>query len=402
MASGMAYSLWWPALVRHQSFYWLTPGDTWYSVRTAHWVAWGSLSYVYSNYRSELITLPGFNILLAPVVMLASALHLSEVAPGIPGPLKPTEWLLVGPFSLACSGITLFSLDALARHLGLDTAARRLLSVAEAAAVWPVIAMWGHPEDALAVGLAVYALVMTSNRRLTAAGWLLGGAIAMQLLAVMVIPIFIGVLGWRRSVPLLARAAILPGFLFVAVVVPDFHQSIWVLFHQPAAPSVNHPTPWLALSPKLGHGLVSGGTGRLLGIGAAAVAGVFAHRWRASTDRVVWLVAAALAARTLFEPVMVPYYVVPGLALALVVAARGGTLRWLGTCAAGAGLTVLAFTHHGRWEYWLALSGLTVAVLVLAWPARATSSGPQSPPTYPEFQELRGTTIDAQTVGAEL
>ena len=149
IAAGMAYSLWWPAVVRHRPFYWLTPGDTWYSVRTAHWVAWGSLSYVYSNYRSELITLPGFNVLLAPVVMLASALHLSEIAPGIPGPLKPTEWLLVGPFSLACSGVTLFALDALARHVGLETKARRVLSIAEAAAVWPVIAMWGHPEDAV-------------------------------------------------------------------------------------------------------------------------------------------------------------------------------------------------------------------------------------------------------------
>ncbi len=59
----------------------------------------------------------------------------------------------------------------------------------------------------------------------------------------------------------------------------------------------------------------------------------------------------------------------PGLALALV-AARRHTLRWVGVCVAGAGLTVMTFSHHGRWEYWLAMTGLTAVMLVLAWPGR--------------------------------
>ncbi len=94
-----------------------------------------------------------------------------------------------------------------------------------------------------------------------------------------------------------------------------------------------------------------------------------------------------LAARTVFEAVMVPYYVMPGLALALV-AARRHTLRWIGVCIAGAGLTVMTFTDHGRWQYWLALTGLTAAVLTFAWPARvapvaevrALEQGRQAPP----------------------
>ncbi len=64
VVTGMAYSLWWATVVRHQSFYWITPGDMWYTVRTAHWIGWGSLSFVYSNYRSALVTLPGFELLL--------------------------------------------------------------------------------------------------------------------------------------------------------------------------------------------------------------------------------------------------------------------------------------------------------------------------------------------------
>jgi hypothetical protein len=401
IASGMAYSIWWPPAVRHRSFYWLTPGDTWYMVRTAHWISWGSLSYVYSNYRSELIALPGFHLLLAPVVMLSSALHLSEIAPGIPGPLRPTEWLLVGPFTLAMAGVLLFSLDALARRLRIVARWRRILTVAEAAAVWPTIAIWGHPEDALAIGLLVYALLMAFDRRWTAAGWLLGAALAMQLLVVMVIPVFIGMLGWRRSLSLLARAAIPPGFLFIAVAVPDFHNAAWALWHQPAVPIANHATPWLAWSPSLGHGLVSGGPGRLLGAAVAIVAGFIAFRRRENLWQVVWLAAAALAARTIFESVMVPYYVMPGLVLALVAGARAGrSTRWLGSCIAGAGLTVVTFTHHGRWEYWLAMSALTVAVLALTWPSQARPNATEAPSAPPGTDDRLGEPIETGNVGA--
>ena len=367
--TGMAYSLWWPAVVRHQSFYWATPGDMWFSVRTAHWIGWGSLSFVYSNQRSALVTLPGFELLLTPVVVLSSALHLSEQAPGIIGPGKPTEWLLVGPLSLACAGLPLFAIDALARRLGILGRPRRILSAAVAAALWPGIAIWGHPEDALALGLVVYALLGILDGRWTAAGWLLGAALAMQLLVVVLVPLFIGLVGWRQASAVLARGAVLPGFLLVAVLVPDFHAAYYVLAHQPSDPTPNHVTPWLALAPKLAHDQVSGGLGRLLNGVVAVGAGVPAYRWRRDVWRIVWLAALVLAARTLFEPVMVPYYVMPGLALSLV-AGRRHTLRWLGVCVAGAGLTVMTFTHHGRWEYWLALTGLTAAMLTLAWPVQ--------------------------------
>ncbi len=368
--TGMAYCLWWADFVRHQPFYWVTPGDMWFSVRTAHWIGWGSFSFVYSNQRSALVTLPGFELLLTPVVLLSSALHLSELAPGLIGPGKPTAWLLVGPLSLACSGVPLFALDALARRLGILARSRRVLSVAVAAALWSGIAIWGHPEDALALGLIVYALVAMVDDRCTAAGWLLGAALAMQLFVVVLVPLFIGVVGWKHGSRVLARGAVIPGFLLVAVLVPDFHAAYFVLVHQPSDPMPNHATPWLALAPKLGPQQVAGGPGRLLYGGVAVGAGILAYDWRRDLWRIVWLASAVLAARTVFEPVMVAYYVIPGLALSLV-AARRHSLRWLGVCLAGAGLTVMTFTHHGPWEYWLALVGLTVAVLALAWPAQA-------------------------------
>src|ERR1700730_11516135 len=168
--SGMAYSLWWPSVVRHQSFYWMTPGDLWSTVRTAHYVGWGGLSFVYSS-RAVFVTLPGFATLLSPVVLLASALHLSESAPGVFLP-KPEVWLLVGPFCMIVSSVALFGLDALARHVGMTTSSRRLLLVAEAAALWPATVIWGHPEDAAAVGLLAFAFVAMNERRWGLTGWL--------------------------------------------------------------------------------------------------------------------------------------------------------------------------------------------------------------------------------------
>ena len=115
--TGMAYSLWWAAVVRHNGLYWVVPGDTWGTVRAAHWIDWGSFSFIY-NAGTGLVTLPGFHVLLAPFVALSSHLHLSETAPGLPGPPKPTSWFLIGPIFLACATLPVFAADALARRLG--------------------------------------------------------------------------------------------------------------------------------------------------------------------------------------------------------------------------------------------------------------------------------------------
>jgi len=91
--TGMAYTLWWAAVVRHHGWYWVVPGDTWATVRAAHWVDWGGFSFIY-NAGTGLVTLPGFHVLLAPVVALSSHLHLSETAPGLPGNTISANWAL--------------------------------------------------------------------------------------------------------------------------------------------------------------------------------------------------------------------------------------------------------------------------------------------------------------------
>jgi len=368
VASGMAYTLWWPSVVRHQGWYWLAPADIWGTIRAAHWIDWGAFSYIYSS-RAGLVTLPGFHVLLAPVVALSSALGLSESAPGIaPGVPKPQEWLLVGPIVLACSAMVLFAVDALARRLGGGLSRRRLLSLGAAAGLWPTVAIWGHGEDVLALGLAIYALVAILNDRLVAAGWLLGAALAMQLYVVALVPLFIGVVGFRKGAALIARGSIIPGFLLTAVLVPNFHGSIHALLDQPNFPSIDHATPWVLLAPKLAHGAVAAGPGRIVGLGLAVAGGFLAKRIRHKPVWIVWLAAVVLATRCLFESVMDPYYVMPAVVVALVAATDVGWTRFLGTCAAGAGLTVLTYFRPDMWAYWFEMAGATAALLALAWP----------------------------------
>ncbi len=375
VVTGMAYTLWWPAVVRHHSFYWVISGDVWGTVRAAHWIDWGGFSFIYSS-NTGLVTLPGFHVLLAPVVALASRLNLSEVAPGILGTPKPTEWLLVGPLFIACAALPIFAADALARVLGTAPWVRRVLAVGVGAAVWPTVAMWGHGEDVLALGFAMYALVALCNRRLGAAGWLLGAALAMQLFVVALVPLFVAVVGRRKFAPLLARAAFLPGVLLVAVLIPNFHASIHALFDQPNYPTVDHATPWLLLAPKLGHGAVAAGPGRIIGLLLSVAVGALGVRYRSDVGRIVWLGAVVLGLRCLFESVMVPYYVMSVVVLALVVASGLPVLRFAGVAAAGAGLTVLTYYRPDMWIYWSEMTAVTVTMLALAWPGRSRRSAP--------------------------
>ncbi len=397
---GMAYAFWWGAVVQHHPWYWVIPGDSWGTVRGAHWIEWGSFSYIYSS-RTALVTLPGFNLLLAPVVTLSSHLHLTETAPGLPGIPKPSAWFLIGPAFLACAALPVFAADALARRMDLSRATRRVLSIEVAAAVFPAIALWGHPEDVLALGFAMYATSAMVGGRLGVAGWLLGAALSMQLYVVALVPLFLFVVGRRQAPALLARAAVLPGFLLVAVLVPNPHATLHALLDQPNYPTVDHPTPWILLAPKLGPKVVAAGPGRIVGFLLAVGVGALGLRWRRDPRRIVWLAAVALGLRCLTESVMVPYYVMPVVTLAVVsimMVAPLRRMRLAGIAAAGAGLTVLTFYHHGMWLYWSEMAAVTAAMLALAWPAAIR--GWPSPTS--KVDPTRGTRDDAESDAEEV
>jgi hypothetical protein len=374
VATGMAYTLWWASVVRHKSYYWALPGDFWSTFRQAHFVAWGFISDIYST-GSALVTLPGYATILAPIAALSSAFGLTESAPQVFLP-KPEAWLLAGPFVLLTAGVALAAFDALARRLGVSGWRRVTLLTAEAVAVWPSLSLWGHPEEVLAVAAAAIALTAAADGKWIRAGWLMGAAMAMQLLAALIVPILAGMAGARRRLPLLLRAAFLPAVLLAVVMIPDFHDSWKVLTQQRTPPSLNHPTPWVLLAPKVGPQLVAAGPSRIGAVLVALGCGVIANFWRNDLRRVVWLVAIVMAARCFFESVMTPYYVMPAVTVALIAAASRGGWRWTGALASGVALTVITHFHANMWiYYWVYLVPLLCALLVLSFPSRQQSRG---------------------------
>lgn len=372
-ASGLAFTFWWPAVVRHHGFYWLTPADLWSTVRSAHFVGWGGLSYVYTVHSGPgLVTLPGFPILLMPVAVLASALGLVESAPLVMLP-KPSAWFVIGPCVLLSTGVALTAVDSMARRLGLRGVWGRLaLLLLAAAGMFPAVVMWGHPEDALALALALMALGTAWAGQWVRTGWLLGLALVMQMYVVLLIPLFVGMAGWRAARWVVARAAFLPACLLAAVVIPD-HQALKILLKQPAFPRINHATPWSLIAPSLGDGAVAGGISRWFGVVVAVACGYLAYRWREDLLRLLWLASIAMGARCVFEAVMVPYYVMPLALLSLLVIWRVSVRRGVLTVAAAAGLTVMTFSHADMWAWWLEMSALIFAVVALSYPARVST-----------------------------
>jgi hypothetical protein len=80
----------------------------------------------------------------------------------------------------------------------------------------------------------------------------------------------------------------------------------------------------------------------------------------------LWWVAVALALRSVFEPVMVAYYLWPPLAVAMIAAARDWS-RLFPTCLAATGLTFLAqIWWRNPWAWWVPMMAVLGLTLFLA------------------------------------
>lgn len=428
VATGMAYSLWWSPVVQHHPM-WITPGDFWATVRAAHFVGWGDLGGVYSA-TGVVVTFPGLLVVLAPLVMLGGHLGLAESYPYyLP---HPSSWLLYGPVEIALSCFALFGLDALAERLGAGSLRRAFVLLVAAVVLWQVPVIWGHPEDAIALGCAAYGLVAATDERFVAAAWWFGAGLAFQPLVGLMYPVVLGAAGWRRWASMIPRTILVPGFLVAVPLAANFSQAFRSLVTQPTYPTNPnaHDTPLLALATRLtgpahkaasalgstitypkkisaralehfpglaqlnpnapgklhagaSHlpAVVSGGTPRLGAVLVALVLMWWVARYRHEPAMVAWAAAAALAARPVFEAVEFPYYLAPGLAALLAVSAA--TSRWrLGAgVAVGLGATLLAYHHLGSWPWWLAITVATVALGYVSFPRwRAQSISPAHSP----------------------
>jgi hypothetical protein len=394
IAFGMASTVWWgPGMLGKPG--WSLPDDLWATLAAAQRLAHGDLAGLYTP-PTRLVTFPGAAVILLPLVAIIDAAGLSLQVQNAHN-LHPAAWLVAGPYEIALSAVALFAADALAERLGVDWAKRTAIAAASAVALWSVAVRWGHPEDAVAVGLLLYAILALSKAELRRAAWLTGAAVVVQPLVLLALPFLAVLIEPRRLAGFLTKAAAPAAVLLGAAAAANWTATFKAVTSQPNWVTVDQATPWASLSPHTGTGqAVAAGPARVLAIlvacGCALAAG---RRWRAARQApewdkdllraVLWWVAVALALRSVFEPVMVAYYLWPPLAAALIAASRSWS-RLIPASIAAAALTLVSqLTWYGPWSWWAPMvAGLGLTLFFARVPAVTPAvSSAASPATSP-------------------
>ena len=376
---GMGSTAWWGPLVT-RAHDWPLPDDLWATLAAAQRLAHLNLAGLYTR-PTGLVSFPGTAVILVPVTALMDAAGISLQVPGVASG-HPAAWLVAGPYEIALSGVTLFAADAIAEHLGATRPKRALLAAASATGLWSVSVRWGHPEDAVAVGLLLYGILALAQARTGRSAWLIGAAVAVQPLVLVALPMLLVIIEPRRLAGFLARAAAPGVVLLGAAAAANWNATVHAVTSQPNWPTLNHPTPWTALAPQMSHGAVAAGPGRALAlVVACGCALAVGPRWRAARgaaswspqtlEEVLWWTAAALALRPVFETVMVAYYLWPVLAVALIAAVR----TWPRLAATSAAAVTITFASqvswHDPWGWWVPMvAGLGLTLFFARLPPR--------------------------------
>lgn len=354
---GVAYFFRWGPLVRHAPSLLVAPGDLWTTYFSSSAFTHGHFGAVYG---SGFLALPGFLVLLAPLAWLSNSPQSHVLA-------------LLGPYALLLGCVALFACDAVAEWLGVSAPRRILLSVVEGVLLWNVVVFWGHPEDAVAVALTLYAVMSAFEGRWARVGWLFGAALAVQPLVVVVFPILLFNGGRKRAPGLLVRAAIPAAVVTLPPLIANVHGTVHVIVTQPTYVFFNHATPWFFLAPTLGGrgpgATVGGGPMRLVALALAVALGWWARRWRQKPEMLIWAVAVALALRCYVESVMTAYYIWPTLAVGTVVAARRNAWLFALAVMAATLTTVAAQWQLTKYPWWaIDVLGVTAVLLAAAGP----------------------------------
>src|ERR1700733_817008 len=362
---------------------WALPYDLWGTLIATTRLAHGNIGGLYAP-PTGLISLPGAGVILLPCAALISAFHLSLAIPGT-ATLHPAVWLLAGPYQIAIGCLPLFAADALAERLDVPRWTRGLLALAGAGVLWAVCARWGPPEDAVAVGLLLYAVLAQGNGRTALAGWLAGAAVCVQPLVLLALPIMLALMPWRRMPAFLVRAALPSAALVAAAAIANWHDTYQSITSQPDSPVINPPTIWTSLAPQIANHNVAAGPFRLATIVLACLCALAIRRhWSGQASQaglcwpdrllasVLWWIAFALALRSFFEPVMVSYYPWPPMAVVLIPAATLGWGRLLAAGVLAGGLTAAAQgPSHDYWIWWAPIVAGLVVLLAISWPRPA-------------------------------
>ena len=383
---GLGFCFRWGPVVRHVPSLWIRPTDLGVSYNAATALAHGHFGAIYEP-GAGFLAYPALLFVLAPLGAISFGGSFIEIAvnhhllthPSVYTATSSTGLLVAGspvfsnggeyvlhpdalvaiiPAALVLSCVALFACDALAERLQVSRSRRAALVVAEAIILWNVTVLWGHPEDTVAVALAIYALIFAMDDRFTGAGWLFGVALAFQPLVLVMFPVLLVMGGKNRALGLVVRGVVPAALVTAAPLVANFHDTTHALVTQPTFPYnfENHLTPWTFLAPRQGGSgsetAVGAGPMRIAVLALAAGVGWWSRRWRQRPEMIAWAVAVTLALRLCFEVTMTDYYVWPTLAVGLVVAARCSRLRFAISIAVAILTTVVAQWNLGWLPWW--------------------------------------------------
>jgi hypothetical protein len=396
---GLAFTFFWDPVVHHSST-WFAQGDLWGTYRAAQYVAWGYLGGVY-NQDTGMVTFPGIAVVLAPVAMLGGSLHLSASSPGFIL-ARPTAALLLVPVDLALGATVLFASDAVAEELRIDSKRRRALCIVVGVLTFATVAVWGHPEDAVAMAFALYAMIAVLRGNWSRAGWLFGIGVAFQPLIALVLPLFLASSPRGGRLLFAIRCSVISVFLVVVSYLGNPSGTYRALLKQPTPPLFNHATPWVDLAPRVrltgasasvaedvtssGRGhlhaavitmrpllQVSAGPGRTIYLVLAVVLALYVWRRPQDPIRLIWMAGFILAARCFFEAVMTPYYLTPPLIVLLVLVGRGSARRFRVAVGVAVGISWFAYWHLNPWVWWLPVVAGLMVILAVAFPDAAAN-----------------------------
>jgi hypothetical protein len=394
-AAGSAYSLLWASLA-HKG--WHAYSDLWNSAGIALSIGHGHFAAAYAP-SSQLDSPPGFEFLLAPVMVLGHALGLGTTM--AQGSSYNTFGLLIVAVASVMGGTVLFALDAVARFWEFSEGKRLALSAFAGLGVVSAAAVWGHPEDCIALACVLWAALAMERRGTVGAaqaGWLLGVAVACQPLALLGVAPVVAHLSWRDLRAVAWRLALPTLVVFVPPLVAAPSRALHAVVDQPFFPPAESSTPFSHLARALGHGMYSGGTLRLGATVAAVLVGWVACRRRHDLPAVLLVMALAFALRVVFESELLGFYFFPVVALALLLSLRTGWTRFEACAALSVACLVLGDRRQHAIElWWPAMMALTAAMLVLAAGAVARrgpdgwEASTRTRATREERQEVRST-----------
>ena len=330
----------------------------------------GGYGHIYVLDRT-LETAPALQVAIAPIARCASGLS-------FPNPsvvLYPQAFWVAGPLFLAALALPLCAGDRWLQFMGVSDLRRRLPVLAVMAITLPPMALFGHPEDMIALGSMLYGLIAAMEGRHRATGWWLGVALAFQFFAFLAIPIALVFLKRRQWGAAIVQMVLVPLSVLLVPLVTEPSATIRQLLHQRVYDDMGYISPTWHLDP--GEAAIIRVLVALASIPVALVlARIMPTDRKAAAQLVIWVVAALFALRV-FEPELVPYFLAPTLALLPISAIRAPRWRFFAACALAVWLNWWVHVAvDARWSLWLLLIGQLVVLGWLCFPEITPGQAP--------------------------